>query len=297
MAGHTRQRRQAPTRRLIVTQPTEFRVGGNYVGSTPVAHPVSASPNVLVAGVSILKSLLGTRPPRPVGSGDADHSLLEKALTDLSQQTAPEIVVPTLMRYIEKTTRLDPDTFSRDAALAFWLNLYNAGTLLVAAEASARDHDSVLRTPGAFTSPAMTVGGERLSLDAIEHGKLRRFGDPRIHTALVCGSVSCPTLRSSPYSGAHVRAELDVQIRHFLSTRGASYDAGRDEIRLSRVFSWYGSDFVRPHRMPTLVPSRRRRVLDSLVPWLPDQITAVIGNPAPRIRYLPYDWGLRCTVG
>jgi hypothetical protein len=57
---------------------------------------------------------------------------------------------------------------------------------------------SVLRMPGAFSAPFVTVAGERLSLDAIEHAKIRRFADPRIHAALVCGSVSCPTLRPPP---------------------------------------------------------------------------------------------------
>ena len=53
--------------------------------------------------------------------------------------------------------------------------------------------------PGAFDAPWAMVGGESLSLNDIEHGKIRRFRDPRIHAALVCGSVSCPTLRYEPF--------------------------------------------------------------------------------------------------
>ena len=83
--------------------------------------------------------------------------------------------------------------------LAFWLNLYNAGALALAADTLSAGENTVLRIPGAFDAPWAMVGGESLSLNDIEHGKIRRFGDPRIHAALVCGSASCPTLRYEPF--------------------------------------------------------------------------------------------------
>ena len=52
----------------------------------------------------------------------------------------------------------------------------------------------------------------RGDLDDIEHGKVRRFGDPRIHSALVCGSVSCPTLRFEPYEGDRLDASADPDV-------------------------------------------------------------------------------------
>jgi hypothetical protein len=63
----------------------------------------------------------------------------------------------------------------------------------LAGDAFRQAEDSVLRVPGAFTRPLATIGGRPLTLTEIEHGKIRRFGDPRIHGALVCGRTTRPT--------------------------------------------------------------------------------------------------------
>ena len=115
--------------------------------------------------------------------------------------------------------------------------------------------DSALRVPGAFNVSWVTVGRESLTLTDIEHGKIRRFGDPRIHAALVCGSVSCPTLRHQPYQG-DIDEQLDDQMRSFLAIGGAVVDRDNGTLRLSRVLLWYGRDLVAPRRMPTLLPAR-----------------------------------------
>lgn len=46
----------------------------------------------------------------------------------------------------EYVRRVDPDRLHRDEALAFWINLYNAGALIVAGEALGAGKDSVLGT-------------------------------------------------------------------------------------------------------------------------------------------------------
>lgn len=191
-----------------------------------------------------------------------------------------------LRDYVVATSQIDPDTLSQDEALAYWLNLYNAGALLRAGDAAA-GADSVLRVPGAFSESFVDVAGEALSLDDIEHGKIRRFKDPRIHGALVCGSVSCPTLRSEPYVGGRLDSQLDDQMRAFLAGGGALIADGR--IMLSRVFLWYGADFVRPSRMPTWIPADRGRIVRSLERWL--------GPVDGKVAFQPYDWGLRCSIG
>ena len=62
--------------------------------------------------------------------------------------------------------------------IAFWINMYYAGALR-AARAPADGLDSVLRVQGAFHRPFVTVAGEHLSLNAVEHAKLQRLGNPR----------------------------------------------------------------------------------------------------------------------
>jgi hypothetical protein len=134
-----------------------------------------------------------------------------------------------------------------------------------------------------------------LSLEDIEHGKIRRFRDPRIHGALVCGSASCPTLRYQPYTGNAIDDQLDAQMRTFLSGGGATYDADSGHLLLSRVFLWYGADFVRPMRMPTWIPAGKRSVGKAVAKWL-DPAVAERANGAT-IGFQSYDWGLACSIG
>lgn len=232
------------------------------------------------------------------GTAILDHTGLEPVLGALQQGGVPALalVEDDLRRYLAAVGTADPATLSRPEALAFWLNLYNAGALELATRAFKDGAESVLRVPGAFDAPMFTIAGEQLSLDAVEHGKIRRFGDPRIHAALVCGSVSCPTLRSEPYRGAHLAAQLDDQMRRFLAGGGAVLDQDTHTVYLSRVFLWYGSDFTRPDHMPTWFPARSSNLLRALRRWL-DESASWMDSGRASIRFQRYDWGLRCSVG
>jgi hypothetical protein len=256
-------------------------------------------PNPIVVAASIVRSLLTVRRPNPTGSGHADVARLA-AILGAVESDGPKALVASASRLdavIASLATVDPDRFDRNGALAYWLDLYNAGALALAARAAASDEVSVLRIPGAFSAPFVTVAGERLSLDAVEHAKIRRFADPRIHAALVCGSVSCPTLRPAPYSGTELDVTLADQMRSFLARGGLEVADGGAVVRLSRVFSWYGSDFARPHRMPTFRPASGRRVLAGLRPWIDAGTLEVLDRSDPKVEYQSYDWGLRCTLG
>ena len=249
-------------------------------------------PNPLKAAWSMFRNQRTVRRPRQSGSEQVEHSALNSPLAALAGGGTPalEQIRPDLDSYIAEMSGVDPEQLSRPEALAFWLNLYNAGALRLAADAFTSGEESVLRVPGAFDKPFVVVGGETLSLDAIEHANIRRFGDPRIHAAIVCGSISCPTLRPEPYEGGRIHEQLDSQMNTFLSSGGASVSG--DTLMLSRVFLWYGADFVRPNRMPTWIPASRKRVAYALRPWLSDASVEQL-----QIEFQPYDWGLRCSVG
>ena len=192
-----------------------------------------------------------------------------------------------LARYLAAMAEVEPDSLTRDHALAYWINVYNAGALDLADKAYAAGRDSVLGVLGAFDAPVYSVGAERLSLNDIEHGKVRRFGDPRIHAALVCGSVSCPTLRPEPFEGYHVDGQLEAQIIDYLAGGGSAVTG--DTLRLARVFMWYGGDFTRS--MPALLPARRSALLSTMRRWLPAGAAGV-----RRVEFMAYDWALGCTV-
>ena len=256
-----------------------------------------ASPNPLRVGWSILRARR-TRPPRPRGADTVDHAPLLVVLDGIGASGVGALpdLSPTLRAYREQLELVDPDELSQSEALAFWLNLYNAGALDLAAEATASRQDTVLRVPGAFRRTWAHIAGEGLSLTDIEHGKIRRFRDPRIHGAMVCGSASCPTLRLEPYAGPRIGEQLDDQLRTFLRLGGASADYEQHSLTLSRVFLWYGGDFTRPRRMPTWLPPRRAKVAAALAPWLDEDTAEWVRRSSPRILFAAYDWGLACSV-
>jgi hypothetical protein len=253
-------------------------------------------PNPVAVGISILRARR-KRKPNPTGTGTVESADLGHVLESLRSggiATLPD-ERETVDGFRDRMQATDPDSLSRDGALAFWLNLYNAGALAVASDAFEEGAATVLRTPGVFDTTWATIAGESLSLNDIEHGKIRRFGDPRIHGALVCGSASCPTLRHEPF-GENLDDQLDDQMRSFLAGGGAAVDRTSGTLRLSRIFLWYGGDFTRPHRMPTLLPSRKKDLAKVVAGWLADTDAEWVADTSPTVEYASYDWGLACSI-
>ena len=82
--------------------------------------------------------------------------------------------------------------WTRNQQLAFYVNAYNALTFQTIIEAqpvaSIRDIE-----PNAWEAVRWKVAGRMMSLDEIEHKKLRRdLKEPRIHFVVVCAARSCP---------------------------------------------------------------------------------------------------------
>lgn len=237
-------------------------------------------------------------PPDPCGTGTVDHTgfsiILEALATDglegLTEYRSPLAV------YIAHLEAVEPDSLDRSEALAFWLNLYNASSLQLVTEASTAELSSVLRTAGVFHGKRVTVATEALSLDGIEHGKLRRFRDPRIHAALVCGSVSCPTLRGEPFTGPVLDRQLNEQMRTFLASGGAEVSESGDEVTLSKVFKLYGGEFTHPDAMPTLKQAKRWEILAAIKKWMDQESVGRLVD-RPSIKFQDYDWSLACNIG
>lgn len=238
------------------------------------------------------------RLPEPLGHDTADHETLARALDAIAAEGLARLPSerPRIDDYRTSLEAIDPDRLQPAEALAYWLNLYNAGALALAAAARDDDRASVLRVPGAFTGTWARVAGEDLSLTDIEHGKIRRFKDPRIHGALVCGTASCPTLRFEPYYGPKLDTQLDEQMRHFLNAGGATPDKSENRLMLSRIFLWYGGDYTRPERMPTWLPPSKRGLAGALIRWLEPDVAAWVLERKPSIGFQAYDWELACSV-
>lgn len=146
--------------------------------------------------------------------------------------------------------------------LAFWLDVYNAAVL----RQRAYDFTTWRARFRFFSRPALDIAGRALSLDAIEHGILRRsrlklglgYGanpvaspferahwvdvvDPRIHFALNCAAASCPPI------AAYRHGRIDAQLE--LATRGYLQQEARIEhgiLRVPVLFLWFIGDFGGP---------------------------------------------------
>ncbi|XOV87056.1 MAG: DUF547 domain-containing protein [Pseudomonadota bacterium] len=134
---------------------------------------------------------------------------------------------------------------SREERLAFYINAYNLLTIQLILDEwpvdSIRDIGNIFRGPWDRTMLRNADGD--LSLDDIEHRIIRPLGEPRIHFAVNCASVSCPDLRGELYTAGMLDAQLDEQTRIFLSQPGKGLVVDKGIARVSRIFRWYGDDF------------------------------------------------------
>ena len=152
-----------------------------------------------------------------------------------------------LKGYIGMLEQTDPTTLTRDAAMAYWINLYNAETVDVILDnypvASIRDIGGGLFSSGPWDEDVVTVNGRTLSLNDIEHGILRPiWNDPRIHYAVNCASIGCPNLATQPYTAANLQQMLDSAAREYVThPRGAEVTGSG--LVVSSIFEWYQSDF------------------------------------------------------
>ncbi len=134
---------------------------------------------------------------------------------------------------------------SNKEKLAFYINAYNILALKMVT-----DHwpTESIKDSGSWYSPvwdkpAGQLGGKTVTLGEIEHKILRPMGEPRIHMAIVCASVSCPDLRRQPYSAAELDQQLDEQARNFLNHPGKGLRIENKTIRVSKIFDWFAEDF------------------------------------------------------
>jgi len=134
---------------------------------------------------------------------------------------------------------------NKEEKLAFYINAYNILALKTVVDHwpldSIKDVGNLLSP--VWGKPAGSIDDKTVSLDDIENKILRPMGEPRIHFAIVCASVSCPDLRNTPYTASKLNAQLDEQVQKFLTNADKGLRVGDKDIQISRIFGWFGKDF------------------------------------------------------
>ncbi len=195
-----------------------------------------------------------------------------------------------LDRYLGRLRDTDAGGLSDDEELAFWINAYNAVTVHHVLERYP-GIESVRNVDGFFDELMFEVAGENLTLDEIED-KALESGDERVHFAVVCASTSCPELRHEAYDGSRLEAQLADQTTQFLADtgKGLRYDAEDERLYLSSIFKWYAGDFTGGSTVVAFFA--RGKVIDWLLPRLPEALASRIRADDPSVSYMDYDWSL-----
>ncbi len=188
-----------------------------------------------------------------------------------------------------------PDRFpAREDALAYWINAYNALTIkgVIAAYPVASVKDIKILS-GFFNRTRHTVGSEQYTLNDIEHNIIRaEFGDPRIHAAINCASVSCPRLENRAFVAETLDERLDGAMRFFLNEdRNVRLHSDGQGVTLSKILSWFEEDFTGWLQREQQVVDAQ--IVDYVVRYLPSEKARRLKEASSiKVDYLEYDWGL-----
>ena len=164
-------------------------------------------------------------------------------------------------------------TASKEERLAYYINLYNAGTVqLILENYPLNSIRNIFRPWG---KNRIFIGNEKFSLGYIEHDILRKMNEPRIHFAINCASYSCPKLLNKAFLPSKIEEQLQRATIDFVN------DISRNKIsphavQLSKIFKWYKQDFTKNN---------------SLLHYLNNYSKIPISDDS-KIDFLNYDWQL-----
>jgi Protein of unknown function, DUF547 len=139
-------------------------------------------------------------------------------------------------------------TLPRGEQFCVWANLYNALTIQVVLSRfpvrSIRDIRSSPLALGPWKDKRITVQGQRLSLDDIEHNILRKqWRDARVHYSVNCASVGCPNLQRRGWRSESLDSDLNAAARAYVNSPRGARITGAGQVRVSSIYQWFKADF------------------------------------------------------
>ncbi len=162
-------------------------------------------------------------------------------------------------------------TWSKNEKLAYYINLYNAYTVLLILDNYPTESIKKIKNP--WDQKLIPLQDDIISLGDLEHKILRKMGEPRIHFAINCASASCPKLSNRAYLANGLENQLDKATKEFIDSE--RNQISKDRLNLSKIFKWYKNDF-----------------LDGNVRSFIKNYTEVAISSNADIDYLDYDWNL-----
>jgi len=192
-----------------------------------------------------------------------------------------------LGEYLKSLEAVEVSGLSRREQKAYWINLYNSQTVALIVEhypvKSIRD---IRISPGLFAvgpwdKKLLTVEGEEISLNDIEHRILRPlWRDNRVHYALNCASIGCPDLQSTAFTAENTEELLEAGARAYVNhPRGAVLEGS--VLTVSSIYDWFEVDFG----------GSKAGVTEHLLRYAEGPLADGLKGFSGRVKYR-YDWSL-----
>lgn len=164
-------------------------------------------------------------------------------------------------------------TASKEERLAYFINLYNAGTIKLILKNYPIKSIKDIKNP--WDQKFIVLGDIKISLGEIEHEILRKLKEPRIHFAINCASYSCPKLINKAYTADQLESQLQEAAVIFINDPKRNR-ISENKAEVSQIFNWFKKDFT---------------VDGSLVSYL-NQFAKVPFHNTNKFTFLSYDWSL-----
>jgi Protein of unknown function, DUF547 len=178
-------------------------------------------------------------------------------------------LLDTYMRSLNENAPSENAT--KEERLAYWINAYNAVTVRLIVANYPLTSITKLDAGKPWGVKRYSNGGKKISLNDIENNILRPMGDARIHFALNCAAKSCPPLLNEAFTAENVNKLLEQRTKQFINSSRTVIE--KDEIKVSKIFDWYGKDFG--------------NVVDFV-----NKYAKTKAPKTAKVTYLDYDWNL-----
>lgn len=156
--------------------------------------------------------------------------------------------------------------------IAYWINAYNALTIRLILKNYPIESIRDIKDP--WGQVVFKTNDKSYSLNFIEHEILRKLGEPRIHFAINCASISCPKLQNKPFVGNQLTDQLEAATSSFIldeTMNNFNYEIPQ----VSRIFLWFGKDFGTKLERKAFLEKYSGEKLQS-----------------EKLDFLDYEWGL-----
>ena len=165
------------------------------------------------------------------------------------------------------------DSWRREKALAYWINVYNAFTVDLIVSNYPLSSITSLDNGNPWEKKRVKLAGKNYSLNNIEHDIIRpQFNDARIHFAVNCAARSCPKLLNTAWTENNLEKNLERLTQEFINSPNHN-KIQKTKASLSKIFEWYKDDF------------------GDLVTFV-NQYSAVKIAEGAVIEYMDYNWSL-----